>query len=186
MKRIAAMILLLVILSGCAAEKPQEIAEDIRNNILNAEQITMTADIVADYGSRAYQFRLRLVSKDEGWLIEVIEPENISGLTASVSADSSSLEYDGVILDTGYLNSMGLSPMNCLPTIINAWINGHVDEAIRYEDEGAALVSISYTVSDDTDVSTVFEEEKLLPQEAFISVDGYTVISCHFGNVVIE
>lgn len=184
MKRTVTIFLLLTLLCGCAAPKPEDIAEDVRNTVSGAGQISMVADILADYGSRAYQFRLRLNSQENGWRIEVIEPENIKGLTATFNTGSSTLEYDGVILDVGDLDISGLSPMNCLPTIIDAWLNGHVEEAIRYEDNGVQLVSISYIISDSTAVTTVFEENKFLPAKAEISVDGYTVISCTFGDVV--
>jgi len=188
LKRTALLLLIVILLftSGCAPARPEDTAKIIRDSVLSADTVQLTADILADYGSRAYQFRLRLTSNENGWQIEVLEPETISGITACFSPDSVTLEFDGLILDTGDLSAAGLSPMNSLPTIVGAWLNGHVEEAIRYTDGSSGLISVTYTVSDSTSVCTVFEEETLLPKEARVDVDGSTAITCFFDHAVIE
>ncbi len=175
--------LLLLFLCGCSSGTLTRETDRLRQRFLDAEELQLDARLTADYGDRDYSFLLRLQKTDFGWEILVLEPENLSGLTARCQDGSIELQFEDLILDTGDLNSRGLSPMNALPMIADAWKNGHLEEVIRTGDD---LFSIQYIVDDGISVLTVFDPESSLPLRAELSVDGATVIFCEFQDVILR
>ena len=73
-------------------------------------------DLTADYGQRVYGYTVDFSETEKDGLSMVITaPENVAGVTARIADGQTALEYDGLQLETGPLNSYGLSPMDALP-----------------------------------------------------------------------
>ncbi len=183
MRRVLIIGLTLILLCSCTGSQGLDVAEEIRVFFSQTQSVTMTASVTADYCQRAYVFKLRYQCDTNGGVVEVVEPENIAGITARSDGKTTAIEFDGVILDTGDLDSAGLSPMNCLPLMLIAWRNGHIEEVLGGSDGDRDTVSVTYTVSDGIQVTTVFDIETLLPINAQAIVEGYTAIFADFENV---
>ena len=67
-------------------------------------------------------------------------PELIRGIRAHARAGETTLEFDGVMLDTGPLNDYGLSPMSALPLLVEAMKSGYIDSVREENGEYAALI----------------------------------------------
>lgn len=73
-------------------------------------------EVIADYGQRVYEYGISFQWEREGDLVlTVTAPVEAAGITARVSGEQTSLEYDGVRLETGPLNEDGLSPIDAIP-----------------------------------------------------------------------
>ena len=114
------MIMALAVLTGCSGQsKVENTAREIQAEYLSATKLNMMILITADYGSRVYDYKIKYSGDANIGKIEIMEPESIAGLTAEVSVSGTSIEYDGVRLETGSLDKSGLSPLDALPVIIS-------------------------------------------------------------------
>jgi len=186
------MTALCITLCACGGKGGTDnLAEDIKAEYLKAESVTLIISIKADYGSRVYDYKLRCVAKADTADIEITEPEGIKGLRAHVSEEGIGLEYDGMTLDTGELFGKGLSPIEAIPMMLKAWKDGYItetrNEKIGKTDTLAVTFDLKPADSKTELVHTVwFDRDSHLPVKAEIINDGYRVIDCTFGNVILE
>lgn len=189
-KKLAQMIPLIaiVLLASCQSSKSsgQELALDIRTTLLEALKLEMTVNVAADYGDRVYDFTFNYSGDANNGQIELTAPETIAGLKAKVSVSGGTLEYDGAVLDTGAVTADGLSPADALPVLISQWESGYIS-GCNYEKLGdintlAVTTNITETVSQ----RTWFDVKTLLPLRSELSENGRMVLSCEFGDVIIE
>ena len=184
-KLLALMTALSLTLCSCGVgQTAEEKALELQEEYAAWDTLTITADVTADYGDRVYDFKLRYTGNDTEGTIEVLEPEAIAGLTATVSPDGSSLSFDGAELSLGELSSDGLSPMDCLPMMIEQWSKGFVDRAETDSINGTDTLAVTYTVSENEYLITWFEADTNLPVRAEIYFDGSMVICCEFENII--
>ena len=115
-----------------------------------------------------------------------MEPESIAGLTAEVSVSGTSIEYDGVRLETGSLDQSGLSPIDALPVIISQWQNGYILSCGQMSVFAADAIVIETEISDKIIQKTWFDVKTHMPVRSEIMSDGYMVIECVFENVILE
>ncbi|MEG1072773.1 MAG: hypothetical protein RSE09_03970 [Oscillospiraceae bacterium] len=148
-KALCALMIPLLLLTACGKQSEEQEAESlalqIRTELIAMTACTLTADTTADYGQRVYDFTLN-VSYDStaGSTITVVKPEAVAGVTVKIAAGSTTLEYDGVSLETGQLVSNGLSPLDALPAFLVYAREGFMD-ACGYETrDGQNLLSVRY------------------------------------------
>ena len=58
----------------------------------------------------------------------ITAPDEVAGITAHITDGQTALEYDGLQLETGPLNSDGLSPMDALSAFFTAMESGYMAE----------------------------------------------------------
>ncbi len=179
----------LGLLSACSssADAPQE-AEAFRAFISEKSSATMEAVVSADYGDRVYDFTLRYdYLRDGKSTIEIMEPEPVRGIRATIEAGQTQLEYDGMILDTGALPGTGLSPVDVLPTMLKTWSEGYLDSAGKESLDGRDVLHFVFTstVSEVSIEQHVWvEQESFTPVRAEMMADGTRVLSVLFSQVV--
>jgi len=189
---LALMTALCITLCACGGKGgTEDLAEDIKAEYLKAESVTLIISVTADYGSRVYDYKLRCVAQTDTADIEIMEPEGIKGLRAHVSEEGIGLEYDGVTLDTGELFGKGLSPIEAIPMMLNAWRSGYITETRSEKIDKADTLAVTFDLKpagSETEIAhTVwFDKDSHLPVKAEIIYDGYRVIDCTFGNVILE
>ena len=175
---------MLLLLTGCGDPSPMEEARRLRRTLEEATQLDLEADVTADYGERVYSFRLVMETESDGWRVRILEPENLSGVSAVCKNGSLQLEFEDLILDVGDLSPAGLCPMNALPAVAEAWRSGHLSEALVCS-QGEEL-ELCFELDDDTQVRSTFRRADLLPVAAEISVGGVTVLFCSFRGASIR
>ena len=109
--------------------------------------------------------------------VTILSPERISGISASVKLGRTALEYDGLILDTGDLDSYGLSPMSALPLLVEALRHGHADAF--WTEEGMDAVELLF---DDHARANVWFDGEGLPCRAELISDDVVVVNCDIKN----
>lgn len=92
MKKLWAMLLLLLTLTGCAgAPKEIEAGMALRSQILKAQGLSFDTDLTADYGDKLYTFSMHCTGDREGNLtFTVTAPETIEGIKGSISQQGES------------------------------------------------------------------------------------------------
>ena len=159
-----------LLLGGCASKNEARF-RDFSDGLRDRGDLTVTAEVRAEYDERSCSFTLRCTEDADGCTVEVIEPELIRGVKARMSADGAQLVYDSVAVDTGDDGGTGLSPMGALPLLVRAMRQGSVDSVWK---EGGEL-AVKLVPEDDVDVTVLFDGE-MKPTCAEIAHEGKTVL----------
>lgn len=172
MKRCLTVILAicLVFLTACGngeAKAFMNFASELRN----ADEISFNADLTAEYSSISADFELKFNEKDGNATIEIIKPKILKGIKAHLSDGSTELEFDGAMLDLGFLGD-DLNPMSALSLLRKAITDGHLD--LAWEEEG--LLCTRLIPEDGKTVKLWLDTETMTPVNAEISSGEKTSI----------
>lgn len=183
----AVLLVFLLGLTGCASSGggAEELALEIRTEYISATRLDMTLRVTADYGDRVYEYGLKYVGDASSGTLEIRSPESIAGLTATVTADGATLQYDGAILDTGLLDG-GLSPMQAVPLLLSEWQSGYITDCYFETFGDTESLAVSTQITDSETQKVWFDVETHLPVRAEIFSEGSMVISCDFEDIIIE
>ncbi len=168
------LMISLLCLTACGGDGSGERFAAFREETA-AAAVTATAEVSADYGETVYNFTLRCTGGGGEYTVEVLAPESLAGIRAHIARDSSRLEFEDIILDTGDLTSDGLTPVSALPTVLAAAAEGHVEHLWEADGFLAAEIYLS-----DTDTLTLWLDSADRPAAAEIVSDGVMVLSCRF------
>ncbi|MCR5576504.1 MAG: hypothetical protein K6F56_05800 [Oscillospiraceae bacterium] len=174
MKRLTIVLLLCValLLTGCGKSRAESELESFSARLNTLESLRFTARVRAEYEHKTARFTLGYEEDAEGGRVTVLAPELIRGVSARFKPGGTTLEYDSVVLDTGSLDSFGLTPMSSLPVLLHALRVGHA-ESFREED-GQTVVQLA---PDDTLLCTVwFEKNPMRPVRAELVTDGRVTV----------
>lgn len=186
------LCLLLTACGGGTNANYDELALQIRSAYLSMEHCTATLDLTADYGERVYAYTLTLDSRKGGdTVLTVVKPEEVAGVTARVGADSTSLEYDGASLETGPLDSGGLSPVSAPAVLLDQACQGYIAECGMETLDGTQCLRVCYRTPDaepgtGTESTLWFDTDSYAPVRGEISSDGRCVITCVFSGFTME
>ena len=156
MKRVCLPLLAIVclLLTGCAGREVEKAYAGFSERVKTAK------------------FTLSYTEDDSGGAVTVLAPELIAGVTARVEPGSTVLQYDGVVLDTGSLDSLGLSPMSSLPVLVQAMKSGHLDS--YGEEDGLYVCRLE--PNDEYRVAVWFEPDGMVPQRAELESGGRVTV----------
>ena len=136
---------------------------------LNAlASLRFTAKVRAEYEHKTARFTLSYAEDGSGGRVTVLAPELIRGVSARVEPGGTALEYDSVVLDTGSLDSFGLSPLSSMPVLAHALRSAHVDSA--WEEDGKTAVQLE--PEDGLRCTVWFAKDSMTPLRAELITDG--------------
>lgn len=180
MKRLFALLCVMIILVGCAKDDGVNQALSLRQQIQCGNGCSFHAEITADYGDALYTFLMECQYSKDGVLnFRVLEPENISGITGLVSNKSGKLSFDDKMLAFELLVEGLLSPVSAPWVVMNGVSSGYIsmcdydldDLHIRLDDtygDQPLLIDIWCSGSD--------------PKYAEILYGGKRILSMRFEN----
>ncbi|MGM9521532.1 MAG: hypothetical protein ACI3VB_03545 [Oscillospiraceae bacterium] len=180
----ALMISLPLLLSSCSVMTGTDDILKIQEDFSASENISFTAELTADYGQHLYEYRISFDGLPDSGTITIIEPESIAGTQVAIEDGASSLCFDGAQIYTGEILPDGLSPVDAVPMLLEAWRTGLVTECAKESFDGEDCLNAVFRITDDVNLRTWFGFESGLPLYAEVDFDGYTVISCTFYNVI--
>ena len=98
--RLAAIILVLFLLSGCkGSENSLNRAVALRDRVLGGDGCSFSATVTADYGEQIYVFKMDCKTDREGNLsFAVTEPATIAGITGKVTGSGGAITFDDKVL----------------------------------------------------------------------------------------
>ena len=180
MKKIAAILLALLLifaLCGCGNSEQARFAQFVKT-LAEAQDISFTAKLRAEYADMTAQFTLDYVQNADGCTVEITEPKLIAGIRAHVDADGTRLEYEGAVLDIGKLTDDGLTPMSALPLLMRTLREAGAD-TLWFENE---LLAVQLMPSDNVTVKLWIDPDDLVPQNAEIAYKGQSVVFVQIEN----
>lgn len=169
------------LLAGCGGQSQQERFESIRQPIDEAETISLTATVTANFTDKVEEFTLSCECRDGDWTLQVTQPEIIAGVTARISEGDSTLEYEDAILSTGDLTDSGITPIQVVPMVVEALADGYIDSLWTEEDCLTAKL-----IYDDTVAVTIWFDEANGPKAAELSENGTVKAACTIENFTTE
>lgn len=175
MKRICLPLILVLclLLSGCGSSSAIKNAyREFSAALSETESLYFTAAVRAEYEHKTARFTLEYAEDESGGTVTVLAPELIAGVSAHIEPDSTSLQYDGIMLDTGDLDDFGLSPMSSLPMLIQSLKGGYLDSF--WEEDGKTVYQL---IPNDNLICTVwFNPSDMSPVRAELITDGRVTV----------
>ena len=191
-RRLFCVLMMTLLLTGCGeagVSEGEELALTIRGEYLAMENCAAHAAITADYGQRVYQYEMAVSVSEEDTVLTLSAPETVAGLTARITGEDSFLEFDGTAVETGALDSSGLTPVSALPALLEAARSGYIT-ACALEEEGALLRvdcgDPTGSPGQGTETALWFDAAAHTLVRGEISVDGFRAILCEFSNFTIS
>lgn len=151
MKRL--LPLLLIFLLGCGREDPvmrETLA--LRSRCVAAQEVTFRANLTAHYIDTREAFTLDCRIDPEGSVtFEAEKPEEIAGITGTVSGTEGTLTFDDTVLAFPLTGGEGLSPVSGPWVLMRALRSGCIISAVREQE----LLHMTIDDSYDDDALTV-------------------------------
>lgn len=121
----------VLLLTGCGGgESAVAPAIKFRASLVQAGGCSFTAEITADFGERAETFTVSCqVSADGTAELTVLQPETLSGITATVSGDGGRITYDGMAMDFGLLADGNVVPAAAPALVATCWSTEYIASA---------------------------------------------------------
>lgn len=169
--------LLLWGLCGCGSGVTR--AQSIQEQYSRLATAEMEAEVVCHLGDESRTYALSCTLDGDTATTAVLAPEELQGVTATVSPDGLSVTYDGTSLPAGELEDV--APANCLPYLLHALGSGYLLEESRETlgDVACYRLALDTTAqSGDKVVCTVWiDADTLVPRYAECSRDGQTFLT---------
>lgn len=181
MKRILCLLLVVLLLGGCASVQSElDRAMALRSRLL-AQAVEFDARITADYGDKTLSFTLECQSDQQGELqFTVREPASIAGISGSVSAEGGKLRFDSEALAFGLLADGQLAPAAAPWVLMKTLRSGYLTSCTR---EGQFFrVSIDDSYADDALHLDIWLGEQDLPVRGEILWKGRRILTVSLEN----
>lgn len=146
MKNVLWTLIPIVLLTGCSLGKGEmEEALAFRSRILGADSVTFEAEISADYIDRIEEFDLSCETDAAGALtFRVTGPEEIAGITGTVTGEEGTLTFDDTMLAFPFLADDRLSPVSGPWVMMKALRSGYITAVAREGEKLRITVDDSY------------------------------------------
>ena len=128
MKRIILALVALLTLTGCVGNNGElERAMQLRAKLLASSGCSFDAMVTADYGETLYTFSVTCEADGQGNVnFTVKEPETISGITGTVSAEGGKLTFDDTALSFPLLADGQVTPVTAGWLLVRTLRGGYV------------------------------------------------------------
>lgn len=183
MKRLLAVILLLLTFSGCSVMKSEmDKAIELRNRLLGGG-CTFDVTITADYIQKVYTFGMNCAFDSNGAMtFRVTEPDTITGITGSISNENAKLTFDDQALLFETIADGQITPV-CAPwVLIRTLRSGYLKSCGKYD--GGLYIQIDDSYEEKALHLDVWVNESNLPVRAEIQWQGRRILSMSVENFI--
>ena len=183
MKRIIPILLILVLLAGCAgARDTMDRAMALRSALL-AKGAEFDAAVTADYGDKTYSFGMHCRMEAQGKVtFSVTAPETIAGITGTVSASGGKLTFDGNALAFTLLADGQVSPVSGPWLLMKTLRSGYLTSC--GVEDGCLRIAIDDSYEDDALHLDVWLDERDCPKRGEILWKGRRILTVEIENFV--
>ena len=145
MKRFVWILCLLMLLSGCTAQRDDlDRVLALRTKLLS-QGAEFNAVITADYSDKTYTFGVHCIADVQGRLtFAVLSPDTIAGIAGTVSANGGKLTFDEQALAFPTLADGQLTPVAAPWVLINTLRSGYLTSAGAEGDSLRVAIDDSY------------------------------------------
>jgi len=175
------MLLLCLLLSACSGtEDRMQEALHFRTDLLEASECSFTAEITAQGDSEVFECTLDCVVHQDGTAtVTVVEPEEIAGISATVSKEGTRVVFDGLELDCGDLRG-SVTPVGAPGLLHAAWTGGYI--AAAGSEDGTTMTRYLLGSGDaERQVNTWFTTDGR-PALCEVFENGQLVLDCQLSS----
>lgn len=183
--KLLALTISLVILCGCSASaKYEEMFQIWRADFLALEAHEIEAVVTASDADTVCDYTLLYTAVGEIETVEVLAPELIAKVRASIEKGETRLSFDGVMLETGSELTGNLSPLTSLPHLMEMLREGHLESSWREHQEELELVVTELEMPDGAVLCLWQESGDMRPVYAEIRGADRTEIKLVFTKLI--
>lgn len=186
MKKLALVLSLVILLSGCAgtnAALEQSVA--LRTKLLSAELVSFDLTVTADYGDSIQIFSLECQADTHGTVhFSVTAPASISGIQGSVTGEKGALEFENTALYFPLLADDQVTPVSAPWLLMQALRNGYITSAGT--DGEKAIVSIDDRYDDDALHLDIWLDKEDRPCKAEVVYRERKILSLDVKNFTYQ
>ena len=183
----ALMMTLCLSLTGCGGETAEkQETEELQMKFQNLSAATVEAELTCHYGDEVRTYTLRCSYTPEESTVEVLAPEDLAGISATLTGEALTLQYDGILLDAGIYSGTEISPMWAVPSVLRAMGQGYPLETGREAlgETECLRVTFEMTSSDGgKQYTAVWFDENGIPLQGEITLEEtvvYTAVLTQF------
>ena len=184
MKRLAAALLSVVLLTGCGSQKASlDRAMELRAKMMASQGCAFDAVITADYGNQTQTFSVSCEANGQGDMtFTVKEPQTIAGITGKISGTGGALTFDDQVLLFEILSDGLLSPV-CGPWVMLKSLQSGYLNSCGAEGDGLR-VTIDDSYKDKALHLDVWLGTKDVPERCEIYWEGRRLLTMNVKNFV--
>lgn len=135
MKRLLICALCAIFLMGCSAENGIDQTMKLRQQLLQAEECSFKAAVVADYGDILYTFSMHCNFDNLGNMAFTIEePTSIKGITGTINNEKGFLTFSDQLVAFPLLADGQLSPVSAPWVLMKSIRSGYIHSSVREEE----------------------------------------------------
>ena len=186
-KLLCCVPMMMLLLAGCGpagVSEAEELALAIRGEYLEMTSGTAQLTVTADYGRRVYRYEMTALWEGEETELTLTAPETVAGVVARSDGEDSQLEYSGVAVETGPLDSEGLTPVSAVPALLEAARSGYM-RSCGLQEDGALQVDLGDpegSPGTGREMALWFDPATHALLRGEIRVDGFRAILCEFSS----
>ncbi len=184
MKRcLAALLVMVLSLAGCAKEEERAAAERILQQYEGMESCRMEAKVRCEYSSESREYTLGCTYHEGGACeVEVLEPEGLREISIVFDGEQRQVIYKDLVLDAPALGKNRLSPAEILPRAMDAVKQGWL---LEENAEEGSLRRMTFETEENgvKQYWTLwFDEETGVPRCAEVSEDSQLFFTIEFTS----
>lgn len=152
MRRVFLVVLVIslcLIPVGCGRKAEEEQTEEMQLRFQELAAASVEAELTSQYEEEVRTYTLRCNYRPEETTVEVLEPEEIAGITAVLTGEDLTLRYEDIMLDAGTYSGTEISPMWAVPSLLRAMGEGYPLESCREKLGEADCLRVTFETTDD-------------------------------------
>ena len=185
----ALMISLCAALAGCGGQAAEEEAEELQLRYQTLRAAETEAELTCHYGGEVRTYTLRCSYTPEESAVEVLAPEELAGISASLSGEEQTVQYDGVLLDAGIYSGSEISPVWAVPSMLRAMGEGYPLESCRETLDGQDCLRVTFEMTGSGGAKryyTVWLDEEGVPRRGEIALEETVAFAAVFTHFTTE
>ena len=182
MKQLAAVMIALVLLSGCTGKRDElDRAMKLRASLLGCLGCNFDVAITADYGDELHKFSMNCRSGGRGDVeFTVLQPESIAGITGQISSGEGKLTFDDVVLQFPLLADNQVTPISGPWILMKTLLGGYLTAVCEEDDLLHLTINDSY--EEDALQMEIWLNSDDVPVCAEILYDGRRIVAMTVEN----
>ena len=185
MKRIAAILTVLLLLAGCGGNGGEiHRAISLRNRLTKSSGVEFDTVITADYGDKIHIFSMRCSADALGNVkFTVTDPSTIAGISGTISEEGGKLTFDDQALAFELLADGQIAPVAAPWILVHTLLGGYL--TVCGEEDSGLRISIDDSYREDPLHIDIWTDRNDLPCRGEVLWQGRRILSMEVSNFKI-